>query len=416
MRRKGCFVVILFVFLLCGCAKQNMPETETIRWAVPDMARIEDGTIEKINEMLREDGKAFRLEPVLLDFFNYNKELETTEYDIAFAGFAEDGTTYEVLPAITQGRFYQLDEWLQESELYAAVPEILWESVTYNGGIYSVPSAAISEMTPAVLIKTDGVGVMSETSLMSLEELDSLMSQTGTFLYDFPSGLYFLEYCGLDYEEGLLWEPDGTYRNPLETEVCEEWLRTLNQWYREGKLTTNRADEWTVCMTNVPGDFYTMDAMIFEASKAYTLLHFAGSVAIAADSDRKEAAWELLQLLYLDEEYGNLLVFGPEHEEKDGYAVNKQGEVLSGSLNKLSWGVGVNLLKGNDEISLHDSLEEKKAYYEKKVELSGIAGQKKPEVCAQMLELEEKYKGILFADDFEELFLQWKKEAASLFE
>lgn len=416
MRKKGCFVVILFMFLLCGCAKKDTSETETIRWAVPDMVRIEDGTIEKINEMLREDGKSFRLEPVLLDFFNYNKELETAEYDIAFAGFAEETATYEVLPAIAQGRFYQLDEWLQESELYAVVPELLWKSVTYNGGIYSVPSAAISEMTPAVLIKTDSVGAMSETSLVSLEELDSLMSQAGKFLYDYQSGLYFLGYCGLDYKEGLLWESDGTYRNPLETEVCEEWLRTLNQWYREGKLTTNRADEWTVCMTNVPGDFYAIDAAIFEAPKAYTLLHFAGSVAIAADSDRKEAAWELLQLLYLDEEYGNLLVFGPEHEEKDGYAVNKQGEVLSGSLNKLSWGVGVNLLKGNDEISLHDSLEEKKAYYENKVELSGIAGQKEPEVSAQMLELEEKYKGILFADNLEELFLQWKKEAASLFE
>lgn len=420
MGKKRCLLLILFLILLSGCANKKNVNIETdveyIRWAVPDMVRIEEGTIEKMNEMLREDGKGFRLEPVVLDFSNYNKELETAEYDIAFVGFAEDGTTYEVLPAIAQGRFYQLDEWLEESELYAAIPETLWESVTYNGGIYSVPSAAISEMTPAVLIKTNCVGNLSETSAVSLGELDSLISEEGKFLYDYQSGLSFLGYCGLDYQEGLLWEQDGTYRNPLETEVCEEWLRTLNQWYREGKLTTNRADEWAVCMTNIPGDFYAMDTVVYEAPKAYTLMHFAGSVAIAADSDRKEAAWELLQLLYLDEEYGNLLVFGPEHEEKEGYAVNKQGEVLRGSLNKLSWGVGVNLLKGNDEISLHDSLEEKKAYYENKVELSGIAGQKKPEVSEQMLDLEEKYKDILFADNFEELFQQWKTEVASLFE
>ncbi|MBR2407803.1 MAG: hypothetical protein IKB07_02485 [Lachnospiraceae bacterium] len=416
MGKKSYIFVILLMFLICGCEKKDSSDVEIIRWAVPDMVQIKNGTIEKINVMLQEDGKAFRLEPVVLDFFNYNKELETAEYDIAFAGFAEDGTTYEVLPAIAQGRFYQLDEWLQESEIYATVPEILWKSVTYNGGIYSVPSAAISEMTPTVLIKTDCVGALSETSLMSLEELDSLMSEEGKFLYDYQSGLEFLGYCGWDYQEGLLWEHDGTYYNPMEIEECEEWLRTLNQWYREGKLTTNREDEWTVCMTNTPGDFYNMDTVVYEASKAYTLLHFAGSVAIAADSDRKETAWELLQLLYLDEEYGNILVFGPEHEEKDGYAVNKQGEVLNGRLNKLSWGVGVNLLKGNDEMSLHDSLEEKKAYYESKVELSGIAGQKKPEVSAQMLELEEKYEDIMFADNFEELFLQWKTEAESLFE
>lgn len=419
MGKKGCLLVVLFSLFVCGCVKKKAPVEEskavTIRWAVPDMVQIQDGTIEAINKMLKEDGKSFRLEPVLLDFMNYNKELKTADYDIAFAGFAEKTSVYEVLPAVAQGQFYRLDDWLQESELYTVIPEILWDSVTYNGGIYSVPSAAITEATPTILIKKEYAGNIPGTAVLHPEELDSFMAETGKILYDYKGGLHFLGYCGLDYQEGLLWEADGTYGNPLETKECEEWMRALNRWCREGKLTTDRTEEWAICMTNVPGDFYNMDTVAYEAPQMYTNLHFVGSVAIAADSEHKEAAWELLQLFYMDEDYGNLLVFGKGYEEKEGYAVNSQGEVLSGGLNKISWGVGANLLKGNDELSLHSSAGERKAYYENKVVLSGIAGSKMPDVSTQMLALEEKYSDILSSDNFEELFLQWKEEARSLF-
>lgn len=416
MGKKGYLLVVLFTLFICGCSKKDEPKVETIRWAVPDMVQIQDGTIETINKMLKEDDKSFRLEPVILDFMNYNEALKTADYDIAFAGFAEETSTYEVLPAVAQGQFYRLDDWLQESELYTVIPEILWDSVTYNGGIYSVPSAATTEATPTILIKKEYAGNIPETAVLSPEELDSFLAETGKCLYDYKGGLHFLGYCGLDYQEGLLWEADGTYGNPLATKECEEWLRALNRWYREGKLTTDRTEEWSICMTNVPGDFYTMDTIVYEAPQTYTNLHFAGSVAIAADSEHKESAWELLQLFYMDEAYGNLLVFGTGYEDKEGYAVNSQGEVLSGSLNKISWGVGANLLKGNDELSLYGSVEEKNAYYENNVVLSGIAGSKLPDISTQMKELEEKYSDILSADNFEELFLQWKEEASSLFQ
>lgn len=418
-RKKGIagifgVTVMLVLLLTGGCGK----ETESVKWVVPDMVTIHEETIEKINRMLSKDGKQFRLEVEQLDFMDYNNALKTAEFDIAFAGFSNGGDeAYTVLSAIKEGQFYRLDEFLKESEIYEEIPEILWESVTYNGGIYSVPGGGFAEGTSSVLVRKEIMtGSASEDFGATLEEIEELLSEEHPFLYDYASGLHFLEYCGLDYRDGLLWEADGTYHNPLETEECELWLKTLNRWYREGKLTTDRTKDWAVCITRLPGDFYETETVVYEAPKVYTILRFPGSIAISADSEQKEAAWEMLQLFYLDAKYGNCLVFGADYEEKDGYAVNKSGEVLTSCLNKLSWGIGVGLLKGSDEALWFATSEERKEYYRSKVVLSGAAGRTLPEVSGKMKELEEDYKKIITAENFAEMFEAWKEEASPLFE
>lgn len=361
------------------------PDDYYVEWCIPDLASIPSGNIADFNDMLSENGYDFGVKFVELDFVEYEKELSEISPDIVFAGqkmIDEEGNISD-LPEklISSGYFADLDEMLEDSGLYSSISEKLWESVRYEGSVYTIPCPTAQDEGVSIVFNLDKI---SEEDALNFDgDISSLSEILGDgILYYGISGFDFASYYEYENNADLgLWISAGEELKvcePLESEECIEWLSEINSIYLKGQTEDsglgNDSVDWSVYITS---DSYTTEKenIYVYSSKAVLGTRYSASTGIASGSDKKEEAFELLELLHTDSDYANCLLYGNGVSEQNGYAVDDSGEKIGDMyLTKTLLGINETALWSEDGIMTFSSAQEKIDYYDENVLVSPAIG------------------------------------------
>ena len=373
-------------------------------------------TQNELNRKLAEDGYPFSVQFDRVYVVNktdpkewhYQQFLHEGEgADIAFSGFYPSGD-HAVLDSIEQGLYEPLDEYLKYSDYYDQIPEVLWQSVTYQDHVYFFPNEIAQDAGLTLYLRKDSF--TKEEADAFDGDLFSLKKyfQEGKRFLDAASPYAFAEAFGYSYYNGVLLTADGKAVTPLEEENCVGWLKLLNDY--SDQVTSRSASSWDFALSrSFPGtgngkgnreeDFYTY------AWKGYVVPRYNCQTGILASSKHKEEAFELLDLIRTDRSYAELLLFGKA-------AVDGVSKKQCSYERQLVFGLdtGLVLREQGDLLRYFSTEEEKKSYYEKNILPSPALSLKNPQACDAMLPVEDFYKKLIHAEDFETLLKQARKE------
>lgn len=337
-----------------------------LKWGIPNIVRVSEDTAEELNVMLSQKGYDFGVKFFELDFGSYKDALMTdaANLDIASTGL-DNEMDISVNEIMRSGIFEPLDDRLKGSELYSLIPPQLWDSVTLDGSVYTVPSAG--HYSEGAALYGDGSASLSEG--FTADELYNALGSDGKFLFAETDGLVIMELCGFEVtHEGMLIASDGKAVSPLDCTECVDMLRVLNKLKSEGRLVTNVSDgengAFVLAFGN--GDTSANKPLFSVKSRVKTI--YGASTGILKASEKKDEAFRLLEALRTDGELANLLIYGAGYSEKDGAAVDKSGAPIENSfLNKVVFGLNGNLLSANDIVTTFGTTEELFDAYNKTV-------------------------------------------------
>lgn len=370
-----------------------------IKWAIPDSISISDKTLEKINMILEERydlGVSF---VSISDTEDYANELKKTNADIAFSGFdSEDKKPCEQL--IADGYFAPLDDLLEGSELYEALPTQLWECSKINGSTFVLPNETAQNIGISIVFDLDKINrAAAESFDGDITKLPILLQDGGLLEYGLQ-GFEFMGFYGYYYADGRLYSPDGKEGLPLENESAITWLKTVNGLFLSGNATDDINADWSICITRDLPAVKKNNTYIY-STKCIIGPRFSATTGILKSSDKKERAFKLLQAVHLDHDIGNLLVYGTDAEVRDGCAYTADGELMYGYINKLIFGINTGLLKDGDMLMRFESFEELNNYYDENVAVCNNAKiiTEADEQAKVMNSLSEVYKSKSFDED-----------------
>lgn len=368
-RRKTIYIPVLLgaaLGLLTACRK----EENYVTWLVPDIVNIPEDTVAGVNTLLADSGYDFQLKLEVVENDQYDVLVRQTPADIVFAGLSSSSANLPYA-LLEEGYFECLDDRLADSTFASDMPDLLWESVKFNGHIYVIPNETAQDMGVKVLFNAEKfTQAEAEAFTGDITQLPELLGEDGILLYQI-NGLEFASYYGYDYQMGVWIGQDGTVLNPLESEECIAWLTTINTLYLQERVSDETSDtgmDWSICITKDTErlELEEGDTYIY-GTKAVLASRYSASTGIAAASDKKEEAFTLLSLLHTDETFANCLIYGTDVQEQDGYAVDGNGEVLDGYINKLIFGLDMNLLRGSEFLMKFETAADKVSYYEENV-------------------------------------------------
>lgn len=395
------------------------PAEYYVKWAVPKGYAVSNQTLDEINYMLEQAGAGYGLkileiddqaDPERMEISDsvYQANLDKSGADIAFIGWMSNNSDITAATVLEEGKYACLDELLQGSGLYEAIPEVLWEAVKYQGAIYYVPNEAL---------RNEGLCVVFNTDKIPLEKAKAFDGDIFTLMEYLPEGerlyydwgrLSFAETFGYvyDYGKDILLSDDGSVKDPFEEERCLRWFRTINQWYADGRIMGISMRRET-CAIQLIHDFDKVGENTYKyVWKGSVFPRLNLSTGIRADSPRKEEALHFLGLLRTDPAYANLLVYGKEALDAEGVPTT------SGWGRSLVFGLDTGLL-GETGLRHFASTEEKKQYYEENIIASPSLYMNYPEECSELHAIVDKYfsqTNILQAGNFEEKLLKFQEE------
>ena len=336
----------------------DLQEITTITFAVPNVSEIDENNLKLFNQELQKDGHPYRLEIEYVEFDSYVADLEALlkegKVDISFMGL-DDGSN-AIVRLLKSGAVANLDELLTTDKgkaLYEAFPKSLWESGKCDGHIYSIPNATWSEaglyaafnkdhISEETIEKWDGTieGIYEIIKDVKWDDDAAPRFQYLISDYDFEMML------GCEIRNGVLYDYDTLQiENPLESEKFLGYLRMLEQMKSEGFIgkdvsyyqNTSYVDaedalkegNFLVVLSAVTpeGDGLGGNYVVKEIAPVLPT-RVNGSIGIANNPDKIDACLDFLTLLYGEEKYGNLLIygrFGEDYKIEDGLAVNMDG-------------------------------------------------------------------------------------------
>ncbi len=369
-----------------GSGGESLPEEtpqgdqfeEYVEWAVPNLIEVTDETLARFNQMLAERGFDFGLrlnvlEYSLLDNSVYQDQLLKASSDIAFAGLGSSEGADLPLQLISSGFFDSLDSYLPGSDLYAAVPEQMWNSVRYEGSVYTIPTGAATDGGICIYFDLDKISREAAESFQGdVTKLPELLGEDGKLLYS-EGQFSYVSYYGGTYWNGVVVTQEGEVSSVFDHEGCMEWLRVMNQLYLSGRAVDDERADWSILIDNSPTE---KENVYCYSTKDILNTRYAGSTGIVSASEKKEKAFRLLELLHTDSELGNCLIYGADYREKDGYAVDAEGNVMSGDLRKIVFGLNESVLW--DQLSAvsikYNSIQDKLDYFAGNVLESPVIG------------------------------------------
>lgn len=349
---------------------------EYIEWAVPNLVEISDETVARFNQMLRERGFDFGLRLIWLDSFEYQSQLQNGEIspDIAFIGFNASGEADAAAQLIASGYFECLDSYLSGSGLYAAVAEQLWNSVKYKGSVYTIPSGAATDGGISIYFDLDKVSREEAEGFQGdITKLPDILGADGKLLYSVGQFQY-ASYFNCTYWSGTAVTQEGDVSSVFDNEDCMEWLRVMNQLFLSDRAASDEGMDWSVLVNQ--GAPAGKENVYCYSSKKVLNTRYSASTGIVSASENKEKAFRLLELLHTDSELGNCLVYGADHTEKDGFALDADGNVMNAALQKIVFGLNESVLWDQESAASikYDSIQDKVDYYAQNVTESPIIG------------------------------------------
>lgn len=235
-----------------------------------------------------------------------------------------------------------------------------WKIVETDGGIYSLPNQygmkggeylAFNKeyVTEEMLTGFSGSITELETLLDGLELPEDVYPVMGHFSVSVLTAM-----CNADLSDGVLINlATGKVENPYQNVEFCQCLRLLNRLCRKNYLNIYKSEKQTEVVTS--GKFAVWIGWEYDElydsmkDKVITVpLPFimpnalSCTSGISQNSFNKDAALQLLTLLYTEETYANLLVFGKEGEDYqllDGYVQDMQGNSFRKSKENLMLGI-----------------------------------------------------------------------------
>lgn len=244
---------------------------------------------------------------------------------------------------MVDGVYYDISEFLAEDEeFYDMLSEVFWTGVSYEGGIYGVPTnkevaGEWAVYTESGFLEKYGIDPSSITDFQDLEQVMEAcvedercpllvrnylrIIQFGlTDDYDFIDGRY---YAAIKSDEGK------TVINPFETEEFAELVNTMYEWNQKGYIDQNiltaESDEeqqagriggiWGkkyAYGANLNKDEWETDGVLLSVAKAkITNEDVRGAIyGIYEKCENPERAYEFLKLWNTDSEVKNALYLG----------------------------------------------------------------------------------------------------------
>ncbi|MBP5416862.1 MAG: extracellular solute-binding protein [Clostridiales bacterium] len=333
-------------------------ELTTITFAVPNVNEIDEDYLRLFNQELQKDGHPYQLQIEYVKFDTYFEDLEILlnegKVDISFMGLGDGSNNISRL--LKSGKLVKLDEILTTDKgkaLYEAFPKSMWEAVKVDGHIYSIPNATWSDAGLYAAFNKDHISEEAiekwDGSLEGIYEMikdvkwDDAAAPRFQYLlsdYDFDSMI------GCEIRNGLLYDYETMQiENPLKSEKFIGYLRLLEKMKHEGfikeTVSYHQNASWADAEEAMKaGNFLAVLSVISpEGNKLggnYVIKELApvlktrinGSIGITNDPDKTGACLDFLSLLYGQEKYGNLLIYGrlgETYKLENGFAVNMDG-------------------------------------------------------------------------------------------
>jgi len=400
------------------------PDSYYIKWAVPEsMVTIEDSTVSSFNEKLKADGYDFGLKLIRLKFDlftdDYINNLYTCGADIVFTGIEKNGN-YDSVRGIEEGKFECLNNYLEGSALYSSKPEVFWEKVLSNGNIFLIPSENSQEGMEIMIIANDTEDTIRYSNINSeiLAELEKTLVEKESLYYGLTN-FDFVRCFGYWYDSarGIVFNENGIPINPFEDEKCITWMKTINRWYNEGKAVNNtNCRNLEKCFVSISlgySDNVEEGSIIFSC-KYGLYKQYKCSTGILSDSDKKEKAFKLIELLRTDHRYGNLLIYGNEGSETKPEVNDPK------YYDKLVFGIDDGLMQVEGDGLVHFSTEEeRKIYYDENTVKSPALELDFPLECSKLvLTIESFFENNLMDKDLEkrieEYGIKYREELNSI--
>lgn len=389
-----------------------------VEWLVPDIIFVSEETLSKFNELLADRGCNFGLKLTTVDFNAYSDLVVSGTYspDIAFVGFDRSAEAEDVGKLIASGYFECLDDMLTGSALNSVISDKLWDGVRYGGKIYTIPTGAASDPQVSVIFNLEKVSQqMAEDFSGELAELPKVLGENGLLLYS-GTAFSFMEYYGYSYENGILISQEGKVETIFENETFLQWLKFLNKLYLQGRVITDvESQDWSIALVGVSRPVEKNTSCY--SAKAIINTRYSASTGIVKTSEHKEDAFRLLELLHTDSELANCLLYGTEYVEKDGYAVDQEGKLMSVGMQKMVFGVNENVLWDEFSVSGNrrkfQSSKDKLEYYENFAVESPIIGMRFETDTMAIRGILAQYEHQLWmSEDLEGLLTELEEELA----
>lgn len=341
-----------------GTAPVDPKELTTITFAIPKVGEIDENNLRLFNQELQKDGHPYQLEIVYVELDTYIADLETVlkegKADITFMGLGDGSNS--IVRLLKSGELVNLDEILTTDKgkaLYEAFPESMWETVKVDGHIYSIPNATWNDaglyaafnkdhISEEAIEKWDGTleGIYDMIKDVKWDDTAAPRFQYLLTDYEFDSMI------GCDISNGLVYDYDTMQiEDPLESEKLIGYLRVLEKMKKEGFIRDSvsfyqntawtdeeealKAGNFLAVLSSVTpeGDGLGGNVVIKELAPVLRT-RINGSIGIRNNPDKIDACLDFLTLLYGQEKYGNLLIygrFGEDYKLDDGFAVNMDG-------------------------------------------------------------------------------------------
>ena len=423
--------VILFTGLLLfssGCSKkanskmqeaQSFDGTEVI-WLLPELREEPDVLSKRINDKLATDGYSFRVRFVCGDdYLKYDEFSGSTEADIAVLGVSIDSAE----AALKEGKYLCLDDYLSGSKLKDSVPEVLWKSVQYNGKVYSIPNCSSTVPYSVAVFNPEKIRkIPSSFNVDDPGDLESVLPDDGKVYCRF--GLSSSDIWGWGFYYGWMFDEEGTAVNPFQEEKYNKWETFLKELYDQGRLTEDLQDDWAVAIIS---SFEAGPEMAAYPQKVLGNIMIPSgrrifSTGIRSNTKCPDDAFALLNLVYTDVSYGNLLIFGTEDRDAVDESRNWFFPKLMFGLKDFIFPIG----EGSDWFS---TVSERNRYYEnaklfvcpdemilsfpKKQELEKISGQYDTMLFLSEQEIREVYGA---KEEYAEQLADCKRKLSALYD
>lgn len=444
---KMTLIVSLIIILLCGCKKDNadnlkingeqintlqtthsaasienqvnesIPEDAVIlKWAHSDVWSV-SRSVANLNRTLTKMGYKYRIEEVILPDSEYAELVGDCGADIVSTGLAKEGDVFQpAVENIKAGKYHALDEALMDSKLKDTLPKMVWESVRIYEHISCVPNAVFPDQGVSVLFNKNKY---SEADIKNYDgTLDSLLSlitqdkklYIASFDFDYldiygiPTGLYGVS------------RTDGVINNTMKNETNCQWLSALNKLYAEGKLVLpedfSKIDECGIIIT-LAGDSYAPDDYYIFSYKGELNPKFAMATAILDSSERKNEAFELIELIRIVPELGMAALYDGNCAVVDGEVVNPDTneKKMPDFMAKLVFGIN-DVVPGNgSEAFWFESFEQRDRYYQDNISETDMFYWYYPEQMASLMKIYKKHERLITnTENFEEELYEWQCE------
>ena len=376
------------------------PDVTTITFAVPEFSHIDNNHLRLFNNELLNDGYKYQLKINTFEydfeknqyFIDIENELKSGNADVAFLGLGDaDNNIYRL---INSGAVMNLDEVITSDKgkaLYEAFPAALWEAGKCNGHIYSIPQANFDDQGIFAAFNKDFI---SEEAINNWDgSLDGIynMIKDVKWKNSAPRFQYLISDFGFDgmigceIRNGVLYDYDTMkIVNALESEKFINYMKVLEKMKNEGFMAesvsyyqnSSYAEEeanlssgkYLVALSSgEPEAYYAKENIVIKKLAPAIPSRINASIGISSKTNKLDAVLDFLGILYGEEKYGNLLLYGQQdtnYKLKDGLVVNMDGsEPAYDFMAKVSLNLFINVHPVKGELYTANRKEDYFAFY-----------------------------------------------------